>query len=355
MSHDILTMIPRSLLLLLAFSSLTLFTGQTAAAADDYHQWTSSKGTTIRAKFMRESGGKLTLLKEDGKQLVLRIDQLDAKSQKLAERLSSAPDDEPAETNADEITTDFRVPLFEEGPWKNYHAVYEGKNFFAGATKRGQVYIHMKKDGKRIPGKIPCVLRLTLHYHIDVGAQPKMLFIETDGEPAMNPKKLTFSGKNAVGTSFQVNYVFDDNGIEAYGFLRDRGGVEHPTRMHIGVRFPIHKKVTPQHTEAEITEIVGDSWIKADARTGDDLEFDYVTEIGFRKHPAMARGLNNATVKSEQCGPHLVKVTPPEREHGRLMLWNASTIAPHAGYSATLFRTETGDRSAKTSLRVDIE
>jgi hypothetical protein len=158
-----------------------------------------------------------------------------------------------------------------------------------------------------------------------------------------------------AGTAFQVTYLFEGDGVAAYGFLRDRGNVERPTKLHVGLRFLKNKEITPETSVEEQKEIVGDSWIKATSRDGDELEFDYVKEVGFRKHEQLVRGLKSATIKHAACGPHLIKVIPPEREHGRLSLWNASVIPPHAGYSVPLYRDDIESRSARARVRVEIE
>ena len=322
------------------------------ASAKEVHDWTSKAGSTIRAEFTRLEGGKVTLLRENGRQLVLRLDQLDAKSQQRAEKLAELGEADPEEG---EVDAKYRVPLFKDGPWKGYHAVYEREKFFAAATKAGQLRIFQKVDGKRIKGAQPALFRLSPHYVALVTEGREVVFVETEGQPTMDPEELTFNGKTAAGMTFQVTFVFKDDSIEAYGFLKDRGNVEHPTRLNIGMRFPRNKAIKPDMNTEEQTVIVGDSWIKGESRDGDDVEFDFVTEVGFRKHPHMTRGLKTVTVKHADCGPHLFTFSPPEREHGHMGLWNASTIAPHAGFSVPLYRKETGDRSAKAYLRVTIE
>ena len=331
---------------------ITLLTGSAFAGVKELHDWTSTAGSTIRAEFMRLEGGKVTLLSENGKQLVLRLDQLDKKSQQRAERLAELGEADPDEVEAD---AKYRVPLFKEGPWKGYHAVYEREKFFAAATRSGQIRVFQKVDGKRIKGKQPALFRLSPHYHVAVTEGREVVYVETDGQPTMDPDELTFKGKTAAGMTFQVTFVFEDDSIEAYGFIKDRGNVEHPTRLNVGMRFPKNKKITPDMGVEEQTKIVGDSWIKGETRDGDEVEFDFVTEVGFKKHPGMTRGMKTVTVKHADCGPHLFTFTPPEREHGHLSLWNASTIAPHAGFSVPLHRKETGNRSAKTATRVTIE
>ena len=132
--------------------------------ADEFVDWTSTAGTTIKAKFVEESDGKLTLVKEGGGRLVLRLDQLDEASQKMAREFSAAQEEVEEESAEPDDGVDYSVETLKEGEWKGFHAVYEREKFIAVVERGGRMRIYMKEDGKRIRGAQPRRLKLGIHY-----------------------------------------------------------------------------------------------------------------------------------------------------------------------------------------------
>jgi probable HAF family extracellular repeat protein len=55
--------------------------------ASDFHTWTYTTGRTVRARFAGAGKIHVTLTKEDGKEIVVRLDNLKREDRKLAERL----------------------------------------------------------------------------------------------------------------------------------------------------------------------------------------------------------------------------------------------------------------------------
>ena len=321
--------------------------------AEEYLDWTSTGGITIRAKLVRDREGMEVLLGEDGKQLEIRRDQLGKASRQQLDELIAATNMKEGKTDQDGIV--YKVPTFADGEWRGYHAVYEREKFVALATRSGAVHVFMKDGGKRIPEGQHFLLRFTLHYPAAVIEEPKITLVEAGGEPSVNPEKLSYIGSTDAGTTFEITYLFEDESIALYWHLRDPRSVKHPTTLRLGARFPRIKGIDPRMAEKEIEEIVGYSWIKARTEAGDDLEFDFIKDVEFTKNAEAWGGLKSASGRSEVCGPHPVKIESPNRKFGLLRLWNATQIAPHTGFSVNLYRSDPGERSSRAQIQLEIE
>ncbi len=320
--------------------------------ADDFVDWTSAKGSTIRAKFVSEEGGQVTLLKQDGRKIEIRMDQLSAKSRQLVGELTKAK----SAPTAPDSSSRYQVKTLSDVPWKGRHAVYDREKFVAVADVRGNVRVYMKKDGEAL--RSAPSLRLwpsLLYYPADFVAFRDIVEVTSDAEPTRSPKKLSFSGKTKTGTTFEVTYVFEGDTIAAYGHLRDPSGIEHPTLLRLGMRFPKHEKIKFEMSASEKRALVGDSSLKAVTKDGADIEFDYLVEENLNAHAKVKEGLESVTVKPAISGPHTVKFTAPDRKYGTLRIWNASSKPPYEGFGVSVYRKDPTDRSSKARILLEIK
>ena len=332
---------------------LLLLLATTLIAHADLLDWTSTKGTTIKAELITATAETVVLKTEAGKEITLKRDQLDEASQAQIDAAGGDDDDED-DPNNPEIT--YNVPKFTSGPWKGSHAVYECEKFIAVADERAVVKIFQKKDGARVSGTVPCYIRPAMLYYPAGETQiRKLTRVESKGDPQMQPKKLRFTGEAQSGTEFEYFYEFEEDRVICYGTIKDPRDIEEPTRLHFTVHYPGYNEITSETTGEARKKIVGESMIELKTAGGEKLDIDYLEPQNLNQIEAVKEGLSESRVLSVKCGPRVIKVTAPDSQYGTMRVFNAGVRGPYLGFGVSLNRKDFSDKSDKACLTLTLE
>ncbi len=329
-------------------------------------QWTSIAGTSVEARFVRAEGPTVILKDKNGRLMRVPVSNLSEDSQAMVDRLagttSTGTEGEATDPEAkgdllgDRNGTEYKVPTITAGPWKGMHAVYDAPTFQALADGRGGVRILQKENGL-LPGVFGyAYLWPSLLFYPEGELQfRKIVKVEAKQNWAKQPKKLEFEGETDTGTTFEISYEFDKEGVSLFGSVKDPNGIEDETVLRLGVRFPRYRKIEATMSEEEQRALVGDSYIEAAPAEGRKLRFDFVTRENLNGLDPVKKGLQWVKVKSILCGPGVYKVTSPDLKYGTLRLWNASSSPPYWGFGASLFRIDPGDKSSEARVTIGVE
>ncbi|MGY8689841.1 MAG: hypothetical protein ACKVHP_19160 [Verrucomicrobiales bacterium] len=314
--------------------ALTLFLS-VSLLADDWHEWKSKAGTSIKARLIELKDDAVVLERADGIRLTVNRDQLAPESLAL---LNKAP--EPREPEAKPYQDSAKLPPLEKGAYQGEHATSDQKHFLAVIRRNGQLAIHFKEDGKIIAGLQPIVVQPELHVKGDTGwYKREPVTPQATTEPKESAETVSYTGKTKEGVSLTQHYFIQKDRITAWGSCIDPDNASHPTEFRIHAHIIRSHLLEDNVPFAEIEKhVTGSTWV---AETGDgDVKLDFAKRVTLRSLPNLSSDWKGI----------MLELTPPRPKHGTLQVWNYGEKPLYQGFSASLHKTDSTDDSKSAGL-----
>lgn len=214
--------------------------------------WTSISGAEIEADFVEETWGQVTLRKEDGTEIRIRLAQLSPEDQtyirsgKAGEEAASEGKD--GEKNAGKVLLPPMPP-----PNQAYHAIVTKPTYTAKLKRNGHLIIEptARKPSEAPPHSVPVKtltlkregIRYTIPRSQTKSGRPKTVpraiqEIQSSIQPGANPREILMGGSAVDGVEFEHEISFENDEICWSMKLDDPPSIEYPSRWSWGIRTP---------------------------------------------------------------------------------------------------------------------
>ena len=336
---------------------LTLSVGLLGLApGEEWREWRSTAGTTIKARLLEASDSSVVLERTDGIHVTVKRSQLSPES--LA-WLESAPAKSPAtspEANADDAadSPSTQLPALTEGSWSGQHAVADREHFTAVIQRNGQLAVHLKHGGRVIPGLSPILIRPECHVTGDTGwYRRRATALSTEESPTTDTSAVSFRAETTDGVTYQQHYAIEADRIQAWGACQDPEKLTPPTQFRVRVQVLRTHLLDDNAAPALVTERVnGSTWV-ADTPTGKvALPFDMPQSL--TRLPNM-RAVERLRVASSDWHGLSMDLSAPRPKHGDLQVWNYSEQALYQGFSASLHKSDSTESSKASAITLRIQ
>ena len=232
----------RAILCIVFFSTLS-----TLVQAAEIRQWTSTKGNKVMAELVSKTDSHLTLRRDSGKEITLKITQLCEADQDYLKQLSMAdtgddakPSDIPSDINtrADRPRSGKgkagRLPVLDHGKGEGYFAYAEGDHYQARVNSNATMDIYLK-DKDQTSGVLDgwkMIIQPVAYRKNKLGTISGLKIKEVikHGEPIENPDQLKLSVMLKGGIQCELIYEFNEKGITTW--MKSEHGDDPPEVMN---------------------------------------------------------------------------------------------------------------------------
>ena len=199
------------------FTFITLASLLSTSLAET-REWTSTKGTKIKAELVSQTETHVTLKKSNGKKLEVPIKSLtEADQQYIQSQKSPAEEDNAEQNNAKKSKGKKLLPTLKEGKGKGYFAYYEGNAYTATIEPNGSLVIRLTENGKTIDNWSLNIVPRTIHK--PKGKQQRGLGVQKvikHGDPVDSPEKIELTMLLKEDITAEVVYEFNAKGITTW-------------------------------------------------------------------------------------------------------------------------------------------
>lgn len=309
--------------------------------------WKSVSGKSVEAEYIDLKYGKVKLRTSDGNLITISAQSLSAEDRAWIKE-EETKRNAPAEVLPPKHP--YELPVFKDGEWKGYYAVYTARNFDACMDSRGVIWVYPKEKGTRV-GK---PMRLYEDcYHRDDNKEYRPVSVtafQNSPAPAMQPKTLTLAGVLTRDVPFSVTYEFSEAGIKAYGDCQDPRQIEQPTVFRLRVRIPASHTFEELGSVAEQKETLKDWQVMATPVKGKRRTIAYWESVPF------VWGRNRqVTIDAPVYGERKIcfKSGNPKAAFVSPTLYSGKS--PWQGYSVVCTKDERDISSRRLDFEIEIE
>ena len=224
-------------LFIMLFSMLSIF-----AHAAELREWTSSKGTTLKAELVSKTDSHLTLRQASGKEIALAIKQLSDADQDYLKQLVSTDQADDARPSAPVTKENRRIsgkekkallPVLHQGDGEGSFAYVEGDYYQAHIYSNGVMHIFLK-DEEQTSGLVDgwkMIVEPVAYRKNRLGTVSSLRIVEIlkYGEPAENPDRVELSVMLQAGIKCELIYEFNAKGITTW--MQSQHGSDPPEMM----------------------------------------------------------------------------------------------------------------------------
>jgi hypothetical protein len=210
--------------------------------AAELREWTSSKGTTLKAELVSKTDTHLTLRQASGKEITLAIKQLSDADQDYLKQLVSTDQADDARPSAPVTKENRRIsakgkkallPVLHQGDGEGSFAYVEGDYYQAHINSNGVMHVFLK-DEEQTSGLVdgwkmivePVAYRKN---RLGTVSSLKIVGILKHGEPAENPDRVELSVMLKGGIKCELIYEFNAKGITTW--MQSQHGSDPPEMM----------------------------------------------------------------------------------------------------------------------------
>jgi hypothetical protein len=307
--------------------------------------WKSATGHEIIAEFLEVKNGAVLLKDANGAVRNIRLVLLSAEDQKLAQELQQQKGAAPSASATAQTASD-RLPVFTDGPHKDFHAVYTCPNFVARMRPDTTVDIQCMENGK--PAGKPIRLASYHAYH-----EPKqnrtvgrrIVSFDKVSEPTLTPGVLYFEGMLDDQVKFGVGVEFKANTVQAWGWVEDPPGIDKPTSYFRYFSIPDLRTFEAHVPVAEQKKILEPYSINVKPAKGKSIDYPYGDVV-----KGWASGASQVTVNGPVFEKRMISFTPGTAKEGTLQPWIYPSFAPYQGYQVRLRKADKAFRSDRCRI-----
>ena len=235
-----------------------------------------------------------------------------------------------------------------------HHASADHEHFTAIVQRNGTLAIHLKHEGKRIPGLQPILVKPECHAFGQTGRfrrTPTRLTARQD--PTDKATKISFEAETKEGVTFTQHYVIGKDRIQTWGACKDPKKLTPPTDYRVRVHF-VRTHLLEDDAPAGVvtTRVEGSRWMAKTSKGEVTLPFDKRQSLT-RMSELRAVGL--LEVASSDWHGLGIEINAPRSRHGTLQVWNYQEQALYQGFSASLHKEDPSDSSKSSALTIRIQ
>ena len=202
--------------------------------AAEARQWTSSKGTTLKAELVSKTDTHLTLKQASGKEITLAIKQLSDADQNYLKQL-----DEPASDKGQNKVDKGKkkgggLPVLHDGIGAGYFAYFEGEHYIARIKANATMEVYLKEDEKAggLLDGWKMVVEPVAYKKNKLGTISgyKIKEILSHGDPVENPDQVKLSVMLKGEIKCELIYEFSSEGFTTW--MQSERGSDPPEVMN---------------------------------------------------------------------------------------------------------------------------
>ena len=242
------------------------------------------------------------------------------------------------------------LPTTKEG----HHASADHEHFKAVVQRNGTLAIHLKHQGKRIPGLQPILVKPECHAFGETGRfRRKPTSLTAKQEPTEEANKISFEAETKEGVTFAQHYVIEKDRIQAWGACKDPKKLTPPTDYRIRVHFVRTHLLEDDAPDDVVTaRVEGSKWRAKTSKGEITLPFD---ERHSLTKTSGLRAVGMLEVVSSDWHGLGVEVNAPRSKHGSLQVWNYQEQPLHEGFSASFHKADSSDSSKSSAVTIRIQ
>ena len=201
--------------------------------AVEARQWTSSKGTTLKAELVSKTDTHLTLRQASGKEITLAIKQLSDADQAYLRQLDKPASDKGQDKVNKRKKKGGGLPVLHVGPGAGCFAYFEGEHYVARIKANAIMELHLK-DEEKASGLLDgwkMVVEPVAYRKNKLGTVSGLKIVEMlkHGEPVENPDQVMLSVMLGGGIKCELIYEFNAKGITTW--MQSEHGSDPPEVM----------------------------------------------------------------------------------------------------------------------------
>lgn len=235
-----------------------------------------------------------------------------------------------------------------------HHANADHEHFTAIVQRNGTLAIHLKHNGKRIPGLQPILVRPECHALGQTGRfrrQPTSLTAKQ--EPTNKATKVSFEAETKRGVTFTQHYIIEKDRIQAWGACKDPKKLTPPTDYGVRVQFVRTHLLKDDAPDDIVTaRVEGSKWMAKTSKGEITLPFDERQSL--TKMSGM-RAVGVLKVASSDWHGLGVEVNAPRAKYGSLQVWNYQEQALYQGFSASFHKEDSSDNAKSSAVTIRIQ
>ncbi|NCF89939.1 MAG: hypothetical protein GWQ05_03120 [Verrucomicrobiaceae bacterium] len=242
------------------------------------------------------------------------------------------------------------LPTTKEG----HHASAHHDHFAAIVQRNGTLAIHLKHEGKRIPGPQPILVKPECHAFGQTGRcrrQPARL--TTEQEPTNKAVKVSFEAETKEGVTVTQHYFIGKDRIQSWGACKDPEKLTPPTDYRIRVRF-VRTHLLEDHAPKDVVtaRVEGSTWMAKTSKG--EITFPFDEPQSLTKIPGL-RAVGVLDVVSSDWQGLGVEVNAPRSRHGSLQVWNYQEQPLYQGFSASFHKADSSNDSKSSAVTIRIQ
>lgn len=208
--------------------------------AAELRDWTSNKGSTLKAELVSKTDTHVTLRTDSGKEMSVAIKQLSDDDQEYLKEIDA--ENSAQKTDAADAGNDRKagkrgadlLPVLRDGKGAGYFAHFEGDHYLARINSNGTMDL-LLKDKKQASGLLEewkIVVQPIAYKKNKLGTitANRIMEILKHGEPVQEPKMVELSVKLKSDIKCDLIYEFTPTGISTW--MRSEHGSDPPEVMN---------------------------------------------------------------------------------------------------------------------------
>lgn len=201
--------------------------------AAEARQWTSSKGTTLKAELVSKTDTHLTLRQASGKEITLAIKQLSDADQAYLRQLDKPASDKGQDKVNKKKKKGGGLPVLHVGPGAGCFAHFEGEHYVARIKANAIMELYLK-DEEKASGLLDgwkMIVEPVAYRKNKLGTVSGLKIVEMlkHGEPVENPDQVMLSVMLGGGIKCELIYEFNAKGITTW--MQSEHGSDPPEVM----------------------------------------------------------------------------------------------------------------------------
>jgi len=202
--------------------------------AAELREWTSSKGTTLKAELVSKTDSHLTLRQASGKEITLAIKQLSDADQNYLKQLDEAASDKGQNKVDKGKKKAGLLPVLHDGIGVGYFAYFEGEHYVARINANASLEVCLK-DKEQTSGLLDgwkMEVEPVAYKKNKLGTISgyKMKEILNHGDPVENPNQVKLSVMLKGDIKCELIYEFTPEGLTTW--MRSERGSDPPEVMN---------------------------------------------------------------------------------------------------------------------------
>ncbi len=324
--------------------------GLSLAGAEEFREWKSAAGTSVRAKLISQTKDSVLLELENGDRKEVKKTLLAPATRKMLEEMDGDLDESAEVEPGDDFVG---LAMLRDGKFAGQHLVYDQPGFLLKVDRKGSAAIHMKEDGQIIAGLQPVRIWPELQVRGNTGWYSRdVVRLRTDASPSTDAKTLHYEGETDDGVSFHFRLECKQNRILVWGGCQDPDGIEHPTDFRVRVHFVRTHLLEDDAPDPAIKQAVKGSTWEVETEDG-NVELDYASPVSLASMPKLKK-VSVLNVKPSSWVGQQISVKAPRAGQGLMSIWNYADTPLYRGFSASFSNAKPADVSKRSALEIKI-